>query len=184
MTPLQRWDPRKTLPKLPWRWQRRRWHGTHEQIDRHRIHTLRQIVDHAKDHPAIRHTALRILRAYLAPARDHRAQARAIQAWVQSNIPWVAEPGDQFHHPLRTLLSGGGDCDDHATLTASLLEAIRLPTRLVIMKRNGRGVHVYPAVGLPPRAPTEWIPCETSLPGVPLGWDPTTASADEIRQFT
>ncbi len=130
----------------------------------------------------IRSVALRILRARGAPSRRPAAQARAIQEWVQSNVLYVNEPGDIWYDPLRTLFNGAGDCDDMAVLVASLLETLRIPSRLVVLRKGGRGYHVFVEVGLPPKSPTRWIPVETVL-RVPMGWDPRDADPREIRKF-
>lgn len=144
---------------------------------------LRRMVNKASREPMIRGLAIRILRSYLVPAREFQQQAEAIQGWVQSNVLYVNEPGDMFVDPIRTLLWGGGDCDDHTTLTASLLESIRIPTKLAILQRNGRSVHVFPKVGLPPRNPRRWIPVETTYP-VGFGWNPATADPEVLRRMT
>ena len=127
--------------------------------------------------------ALRILRSYQAPSRDRPAQARAIQSWVQSNLLFVPEPFDTWMDPLRTMWVGGGDCDDHAIALGALVEAVRIPTRIVVLRRGGRGFHVFLEAGFPDRNPRQWVPIETVLP-VPFGWDPRHATPEEVRRFT
>ena len=126
--------------------------------------------------------ALRILRSYHAPSRDRIAQAGAVQSWVQANLLYVPEPGDIWMDPLRTLWSGGGDCDDHAIVVASLLGSLRIPARFVVLRRRGRGFHVFVEAGFPDRNPQRWIAVETVIP-VPFGWDPRQAGPEELRRF-
>ena len=176
--PIELWDPLAALGRR-WKWRRKVWRTAE---DRGRLAELRRIVEAHKIHPVIRAMAIRILRSYRAPSRDRHAQARAIQAWVQSNLLYIPEPGDTWMDPLRTLWIGGGDCDDHAIVVASLLEAIRIPTRFVVLRRRGRGFHVYAEAGFPDRRPATWVPVETVLP-VPFGWDPKHATPEEMRRF-
>ena len=179
--PVERWDPRRVLDGR-WTWRRISWRGSGDQIDQGRMRALRQMINKGAMNPIVRAVALRILRQYQVPARAQASQARAIQGWVQSNILWIPERGDQFFEPLRTLWTGGGDCDCHAALIGALLEAIRIPVKITIMQRRGIGVHVYCKVGLPAGFPRRWVCVETSLP-VPFGWDPAQASPAEIRKM-
>lgn len=178
----RQWDPLEPLG-WPWSWSRKTWAGSGNRVDRGRMGALRSLIRKRSRDPRIRAVALRILRLYMVPARAHWRQARALQGWMQSDITWVPEKGDQFFDPLKTLQIGAGDCDCQAALLGSMLESIGLPTRLSIVQKNGLGVHVFVKVGLPPRNPRRWIPVETALP-VPMGWDPSKASPEEIRRLT
>lgn len=117
----------------------------------------------------IRAMALRILRQAGAPSRDRRRQVRAIQRWIQREILFIPEAGDVWYTPIRTLWIGGGDCDDHAIVLASLLESLRIPTSITILRRDGRGFHVYVRA----RIDGSWVPAETTIRAA-LGWDPRT----------
>jgi len=127
--------------------------------------------------------AIRILKTYQVPDRAFAQQARAIHHFVQHRLSYVNEPEDLWMDPLRVLWTGGGDCDDHAIVLASLLEAIALPTRLVVLRRRGRGFHVFVEVGFPRKAPARWMPAETTLP-VPFGWNPRKADRRALRSVT
>jgi hypothetical protein len=51
--------------------------------------------------------------------------AKALFYFVQDRTQYVKDPDRQYVQlPSDTLVSGGGDCEDHAILLASLLEAI------------------------------------------------------------
>lgn len=126
---------------------------------------------------------LRVLKSYGVEPRDNLRQARAIQRFVQERVGWVPEQGDLYYHPLITLLNGFGDCDDLCTLAGSMLESIRIPVRVRILRKNGIGVHAFPAAGFPIKGPRTWIPVEVSL-RVPLGWDPLGKSPELIRSVT
>jgi hypothetical protein len=71
----------------------------------------------------------------------------ALLAWVQANVPYINEPGEQFQSPQYTLecarrKMGGADCDDLMILLASLGGSLGLPWRMVIYgtARNGQKV--------------------------------------------
>ena len=144
---------------------------------------LRTMICQGEHDPLVRAVTIRVLRLYDVRARDYAQQAAAIQHWIQRNILYVHEPGDQWYTARRVLWLGGGDCDDLAILAASMCGAIRLPSRLAILQRNGRSFHVYSKVGLPPNHPTRWATMECTL-RVPFGWDPTKATRAELRRVT
>jgi transglutaminase-like putative cysteine protease len=79
-----------------------------------------------------------------------------IRGWVQSSLRYERDPrgGDLLHDPaelidtVRLEGSAAGDCDDAATLTASLLESLGIPTRLTaISTRDDRKLHHVAAEG-------------------------------------
>lgn len=93
-----------------------------------------------------------------------------------------------------------GDCDDHASAAMAILESVHLPTRLVTSGRVGHrriryveGVgsspagakfsHMYLTVGLRPfhqaYDPRTWVFFDSTVPGVPLGWDCVSQGASD-----
>lgn len=65
----------------------------------------------------------------------------ALLAWVQKNVRYVNEPGEQFQSPQYTLECaqrnmGGADCDDLMILLASLGGSLGLPWRMVLYGAN------------------------------------------------
>jgi hypothetical protein len=177
--PIQKWDPRAALDHT-WTFQRVEFDGA--DPDRERIQALRSIIKEYREHPTIHAFAVRILRQGGARARDYAQQARIIHGWVQRNLLFVHEAGDMFTCPDRVLFQGGGDCDCHTAVVGSLLETVRIPANIVVLRRNGRGFHVYAEAKIPPNGRGRWVPMETTLP-VPMGWDPRKASPDEIRRL-
>jgi Transglutaminase-like superfamily len=73
---------------------------------------------------------------------QHPEQAwAALLDWVQKNVKYVNEPGEQFQSPQYTLDCalrgmGGADCDDLVILLASLGGSIGLPWRMVLYGAN------------------------------------------------
>lgn len=133
--------------------------------------------------PVVASVAARALRQGGAVPRDYTGHARILHGWVQRNILYLHEGGERFTDAERVLFSGAGDCDCQVIALGSLLGSIRLDARPVVLRRNGRGYHVFAEVKLPPRSPVfRWVPAETSIP-VPFGWDPRNAGPREIAAF-
>lgn len=122
--------------------------------------------------------------------RDYEKQAGALLKWVQDpkNVYYVNEPGERLQDPLHTLKVGHGDCDDQVLLLTCFYESIGLPWKFVLSGRHKSGqkiryiegdqvpsdvswTHIYCMVGTPPFKPNKWYFCETTVLGVPLGWD-------------
>lgn len=66
--------------------------------------------------------------------KDQIGQAIAIGSWVQDTITYVNELPERFQTPTTTIAEGYGDCDDMATLIASMCESIGIATELVGME--------------------------------------------------
>jgi transglutaminase-like putative cysteine protease len=149
---------------------------------------LRAFIEDTSRDPAIATKAMTILRAAGVQERDARGAWAAILKWVQQNISYQNEPKERFQSPQYTLSTGGpADCDDKTLLTAALGNSIRLPWKIVLSGRDGRGekarwvegtpvpagfdaTHIFLQVGGPPFRPRWWTWAEPSL-DVPLGWD-------------
>lgn len=106
---------------------------------------------------------------------------RALQRYVQKKIAYLREHPETYVHPARTLEWEAGDCDDQASLLASLLRSVKVPARLTFAywatgpTRRG---HVWAEAWIPyPKGYGQkgrWVPAET-IRAVPLGWDPLAA---------
>lgn len=156
--------------------------------DRAKLRFMRELVQTYGRDPRLRDIAIGIIRDAGAAPRDYKAQAAALLAWVQTNIYYVNEPGEQIATPWRTLQWRHGDCDDQSLLLASFAESISLPWRFVLAGRTlfGRKVkyiegswlfpftqfsHIYMQIGWPPFKPSTWMSAEPTLPHAPLGYD-------------
>lgn len=155
-----------------------------------RLAFMRQISMMRGRDPRIAKLAVSILRQYGAGPRQYDRQAAALLKWVQDpkNVFYVNEPGERLQDPIHTIKVGHGDCDDQVILLASLYESVGLPWRFVLSGRakggdklrhiegdpipsDVRWTHIYLCVGTPPFNPTRWYFAETTIVGVPLGWD-------------
>ncbi len=155
-----------------------------------RLNVMRQIAMMRGRDPRIAQLAVKIFKANRIQPRDYARQAAALLQWVQDpkNVFYVNEPGERLQDPIHTIKVGHGDCDDQALLLTCLFESVGLPWKFVLSGRNAQGekirhiegdkipsgsrwTHIYCMVGTPPFQPNQWYFCETTVVGVPLGWD-------------
>lgn len=125
--------------------------------------------------------ARQCLRINGVAARDAAGEIRCLQAWVRDHIRYTRDPRDaeMVQTPKRTLELQSGDCDDQATLLASLLLSIGYSPRFVALALNGADFsHVLTEV----RLGTRWIPLETILPHVQPGWRPSGVTATMVKE--
>ena len=105
------------------------------------------------------------------PQGDISAEVKALHAFVRDNIRYTNDTTgvETLRDPRATLEMGVGDCDDKATLLATLLESIGRKTRFVAM---GFGpTRDYSHVLVEVRVGRGWFPLETIKP-VAAGWSP------------
>jgi hypothetical protein len=159
--------------------------------DPKKMQVLRKIAEMRGRDPRIAKLAVSVIKKAKIKPRDYKGQAECLLKWVQNpkNVYYVNEPGERLQDPIFTIRNGFGDCDDMVILLCSLFESVKLPWKYVISGRSridgkkmryiegeqypndGDWTHIYCMVGTPPFQPTEWYFCETTVEGVPLGWD-------------
>jgi transglutaminase-like putative cysteine protease len=137
--------------------------------------SMRQMVRDAVRDPkqGVRELALQII-----GRANYVEQVRRLQQWVQNNIRYVRDPPDVelVQTPQYTLGQRAGDCDDQATLLASLLMATGHPAQFVAVGLSGQPlshVMVQTLIG------DKWTGAETIIPK-PLGWMPSPITAHYI----
>ncbi len=175
-------------------WHVRGWHGW---SDRKKIRKLRDLAEQYGNDPKMRWFVVQKVLMGSAQPRDYPAQAQAILSYVQNEIFYVNEPGEQIQSPWATLREKNGDCDDMALLIASMATSIALPNRYVLggRTRDGKAVryaegrrapprgvnfyHIYTDLGWPPFKPTTWMAAEPTVKGLPLGHDVVTQGMPE-----
>jgi hypothetical protein len=125
--------------------------------------------------PKVRKLAFEIVRKAGCPSKDWYCEIRAIYDYVKKNIRYFYDiRGIDTYHSARAILFElkGGDCDDFSIVLGSLLAAIGYPIKLRIIAKTkqGRYIHIYPLVGVPPHGKVEkWIPLELTDPRIPFG---------------
>lgn len=81
--------------------------------------------------------------------------------FVKDKVKFKEEPfgEDNYQHPLFTLKTGFGDCEDHLMLLGSLLKAQGYKVGVKLIPRGSNNYHVYPMVD----TSEGWIPLDTTI---------------------
>lgn len=150
-----------------------------------RLEHIIDLVRKGKRNPRVRLLAAKILNRkcngqWCIKEKDYPNEIKAIFNAVRSQVRYMmdARGVDQFQSPARTWGTfHGGDCDDFTSLLCALLESAgyHCKLRVVSVKPAPKGdwSHILALVGLPPRAPTRWVPLDASV-NQPPGWYPTS----------
>lgn len=117
----------------------------------------------------IRSQALKITRSVRRHAETGQPDLRNVDAiadviykWMVRNINYVRDPWDveRIQSPDVTLRQRTGDCDDHAILSAALLQSLGIQTGFRIVSRSGRDYdHIYTVY----RSPGGWKSFDTTI---------------------
>jgi transglutaminase-like putative cysteine protease len=112
--------------------------------------------------------------------KDQIGEVAVTCRFVRDDIRYV---GDVFNvetlqPPADTLLIGQGDCDDKATLVASMLISIGYPVQFAVLERDRDFVHVWTQVGLF----GDWYDLETTEP-IPAGCAARFLDGDQLHYF-
>lgn len=138
------------------------------------IRRMRALVRQYASHPAILNQAANIV--WFSPVRDERHEARELFQFVKNNVRYTKDVVglETLATPLLVLQRRVGDCDDMATLLATLLESVGHPTRFVMGAYHGSPhyEHVY----LQTFVNGEWIDADPSMPNYSLGDSPPDPS--------
>ena len=134
---------------------------------------MSRLVRQFKKTVPIREAALSIIQT-VPGHKNWVGQVKSIHAYVRDHVQYVRDITgvETLATPVKTLEYMQGDCDDQATLVASLLEAIGHPTRFVAIAPTlfGDFTHVYTETKIG-HNPGKWIPLETTEkfpPGKPM----------------
>lgn len=137
--------------------------GTRATLD-----LMRRLVRAYRTDPALRNLAEQIIRG--VPEKQGAQEIDALRMWIRQNIRYTNDINavEMLQAPPALLNSGNGDCDDQATLLATLAETIGYPARFAAVAfAPDQFAHVFAEV----RLGTRWIPAETTE-DVNLGWYP------------
>lgn len=110
------------------------------------------------------------------PPKDGKCELTTLQHFVRDKIRYTrdVEGVETLQTPIQTLKIAAGDCDDKATLLASLSASVGFSTRFcaIAVRDNPEFSHVM----MQARLGAGWINAETIVPGVELGWFPPDAT--------
>lgn len=132
-----------------------------------------QLVTNYTGREAIRGLALKITRRVprnkstgLPDLRNIDQIAGALYTWITKNINYVRDPWniERIQSPDVTIRQKAGDCDDHAILSAALLQSLGIQTGFRIVSRTGRTYdHIYTVF----RSPKGWKSFDTTVAKYP-----------------
>jgi transglutaminase-like putative cysteine protease len=107
------------------------------------IRVMRDLVRRYRVHPDIRRAATSVL--FLTPEREGSTRARALYEWVRDHVRYVPDVLDveTLTTPDKVLQTLIGDCDDQATLLATLYESVGFPTRFVVAGYTEPGIYEH-----------------------------------------
>jgi len=118
--------------------------GTRKTLD-----NMRRLADEGSRDLAVRGTAASVVRSSGAPPHNPLAQTQALFEYVRDCIFFLSDPAgtEWLQSPRYTLASGAGDCDDRATLLASMLRSIGITSQFKVVAvdpaRRDTFSHVY-----------------------------------------
>jgi Transglutaminase-like superfamily len=102
--------------------------------------------------------------------------------WVKDHIEFRGEYAETIQTPFVTLQLGAGDCDDHSTLLAAMLESIGFETRFNTISTGGNPdefSHVFAEVK--ERGTGRWLAIDSTVRSSYPGWRPSNARRMKIR---
>lgn len=141
--------------------------GTRATLD-----LMRRLVARYKRSDAVRSVALALTRGL--PPKNYTAEVRAVFEFVRDRIRYVRDVigVETLQTPDVTLDLEAGDCDDKATLLASLLASIGHRSRFVAVGYTQPGAfqHVYLETLIGQR----WVPLDATVSSAVVGWAPRT----------
>jgi len=136
------------------------------------IRAMRRLVNEGKHDLSLLSVAVTSI--YLAPPRDERAEADALLNAVRRRIRYVRDILDieTLAAPATTWARQAGDCDDMATLLATLAELVGYPTRFVVAGYTDPNEleHVFVQI----LVAGEWLDADPTENG-PIGYSPPGA---------
>jgi transglutaminase-like putative cysteine protease len=142
---------------------------------RQTIRLMRALVMRYRLDPNIRARTITLLR--LTPEKSALHEIETIFRFVRDSIRYVQDVVDTetVAAPDKVLALQAGDCDDKATLLATMLESVGYPTRFVVTGYSAPNVyeHVYVRVSLPDGSSLALDPSEPHAPG----WEPDSPVA-------
>jgi transglutaminase-like putative cysteine protease len=143
------------------------------------IRAMRKLVQQYRTDIGIRQAASQAV--FLTPQKNDYAEIEAVFHLVQQGIRYCKDihQVETLSTPTMTLAQRLGDCDDQATLLATLLESIGYPTRFVIAAYQQPGMyeHVYIQV----YCHGQWLDLDpTEQQGI--GWSPPGAVSIAVEQ--
>ena len=143
------------------------------------LDAIHQLVRQGREDPVVRRKAAEILReAGVAPS-NRRAIIHAVHAWVQTNVEYVHDPENvellTWARGLVEQAEAGvaiEDCDGFVILEHSILNALSVPTRTVIIKADAQDPSQWSHIFLEAHDGQRWVTLDPIMKQKPVGWHP------------
>lgn len=122
-----------------------------------------------KKSPVIRELALQLVEN--VPQKNWYAEAESVFRFVRDHIRYTRDIRgcETLQTPVQTLKIRQGDCDDHSTLAAALLESLGHPTRFIAVGFQPNAFsHVFVQTKIGPK----WITLECTMKDWRIGVTP------------
>lgn len=141
------------------------------------LNIMARLVRECRIDPTIRRTAANLVGDL--PNQSYYAEADRIFQFVRDSIRYIQDTNsvEVLQNPRITLAEQYGDCDDKATLLASLLESVGHPCRFVAVGYTAPGEfeHVF----IETKIGARWIAAETTMQ-VEFGFAPVPPFVPEM----
>lgn len=104
---------------------------------------------------------------------DHLGEVHALFRFVRDRIHFVndIDQVETLQGPRATLEIGAGDCDDKATLLASLLGAVGIPSSFKVIAADRRSPKSFSHVYLVAHVRGRDLPLDPTYAHTPPGWE-------------
>jgi transglutaminase-like putative cysteine protease len=137
------------------------------------VEVIKKLIDEGKKDIIVRTLAEKITQ-YL-PEKDYKREVKAIYNFVVRRLRYTKDIHKvETVHRARELLKRhkkAADCDDYVILTASLLQSIGHPVRIVIIGNNYKDKEDYSHIYMQVNVNSKWITLDGSVPGAKMGWE-------------
>lgn len=134
------------------------------------LQLMRNLVNVYKTDAAILNSAISIV--FLQIEKDELSELNALFSYVKDNIRYTRDVNgfETLADPVTTMRRRVGDCDDKATLLATLAESVGFPTRFVLTSQEGDRdySHVHAQIFV---STIGWIDADCTE-NKSLGWSP------------
>jgi hypothetical protein len=109
-----------------------------------------------------------------------QGEIESVFNYVKDRIEFRGEYEETLQEPRVTLQLGAGDCDDHSTLLAALLQSLGFRTRfktIATPRSQGDFSHVY--VEVEDKRSKQWVPLDTTVESASAGWEAPDATRSQ-----
>lgn len=136
------------------------------------LEEMKRLIREGTLNERLRMLAIQIIRGQ--PWKDRLAECRAIFQWIRRNIRFTYDPSSaELVQDVDTILNHkAADCDDFVILSGSMLQAIGIPVRIVIIGTDASQPAAFSHVYLQADIRGKWVGFDPSVVESYVGWEP------------